>query len=149
MNLPVNLEFSDDMKRLLLLINGSLKYYYGHTDIAFKYFTVAFYNKTNKKHDNSEWKCVIDNNFNTFTQSIRKFTDNIETPLSNFLTILNDTEILENAWIQWATLIENYFNQSAVKDINIALAAMKCYIIVSKLTKNIKSNIVIARVCYN
>jgi len=145
----MNKELTNGMRHLLLIINGSLQYDYGSTDIAFKYFTVAFNNKMNAKRNNSEWKRVIDNNFKTFTQNIRKCTGNTETPLKKFMMNLNNTEMLKNAWIQWATLIQNYFEKSAVKDINIALAAMKCYIIVSKLTNNNKSNIVIARVCIN
>jgi len=149
MSLLINKNFNNITKYLLLIINGSLHYDCGSTDIAFKYFSLAFNNQKRAKRNNFEWKCLMEKHFKTFIQNICECTDNTENPLKKFKMILSNTEILENAWIQWATLIQNYFEKSAVKDINIALAAMRCYIIVSKLTNNDKSNIVIARVCIN
>lgn len=138
-------DITDNTKPLWLIVNGSLQSYCGNTDVAFKYFTKAFFNQTDTKHSDIDWKYVIENNFKNLSKSFHKHPDDIENQYSKICS----TEILENAWIQWAILIENNFNRLAVKDINIALAAMKCYIIASQLTSNNKSNIIIARVCIN
>lgn len=135
---------TDDTKPLWLIFKGNLQYYYGNTDVAFKYFTMALFNQTDTKHSHIDWKYVIENNFKKLSKSYDKRPENIENQYSN---ILNSTEILKNAWTQWAILIENDFHRLAVKDISIALAAMKCYIIASKLTSNNESNIIIAKVC--
>lgn len=137
-------EITDNIKPLWLIIRGSFQYFCGNTDIAFKCFATTF-NQTVEKPSNIEWKYAIENNFK-FISRFQKCTDN-ENQLNHFSKILNSNEILENAWIQWAILIQNDFDQQAVKDISIALAAMKCYIIATKLTSKMKSNIIIARVC--
>jgi len=147
----MNQEFTEDVTRVLFMINGCAKYYHGRTDVAFKYFNIAFYVQTDTELnvDDFNWKHVVDYNYKIFAQSVRGIIDNVETPLNNFLTVMNDTEILENAWFQWATIIENDFVQSAVKDINVALAAMKCYTIALKLANDIRSDIVLAKARIN
>lgn len=140
----------DIISPLVLLIRGSYQDYSGNTDIAFKYFTEAFLNRSNKDPCSVEWQCVIENNFNMLSHNAHKFNTDSQKPLlNNFSTILNYNEILKNGWIQWAKLIENEFSRSFVKDINIALAAIKCYVIASRLTNNINCNIIVSKVCMN
>lgn len=123
------------------IVKGSFQYYLGHTDIAFKYFTMGFYNQNIIKfrHKNMKWQFIVNYHFKKI------MFNNNNKQLNSFLI---NNKVLENAWIQWATLIEYKFNQSAVKDIRIALAAMKCYIIALNLTSN-KRNILLAKVCIN
>jgi len=136
------------MKPLLLTIIGSFHDYCGNTDIALKYYAMFFSTKESKKSIDIEWQSVIEDNFKLIPIHGHKCTSS-QTQLNIFLTTLNCNEILENAWIQWATLIEHNFNRSSIKDVNIALSAIKCYIIASTFTTNIKCNIVIARVRIN
>jgi len=138
----------DEMKPLLLTIIGSLQDYCGNTDIASKYYGMFFTTKESNKSIDIEWQCVIEDNFKLIPLHLHKCT-NRQTQLNTFLTTLNCNEILENAWLQWATLIEHNFNQLSIKDVNIALSAIKCYIIASTFTTNIKCNIVMARVSIN
>lgn len=138
----------DDMKPLLLTIIGSLQDYCGNIDIASKYCAMFFTSKKREKSIDIEWQCVIEDNFKLIPLRLHERA-NQRTQLNTFLTTLNCNEILENAWLQWGTLIEHNFNQSSIKDINIALSAIKCYIIASTFTTNIKCNIVIARVSIN
>ncbi|VVC36854.1 Hypothetical protein CINCED_3A003660 [Cinara cedri] len=137
----LNKDFKDDMKPLLFIIKGIFYDYGGSRDTAFSYFANGFFNgtSTRKPNDVIEWEYVI-HNYNTYSSSIYKRSDD------NYVTTLNNTEILEHAWIQWATLIENYLNQSTAKDIKIVLAAMKCYIIASELANNKNNNILIAKI---
>lgn len=146
-NLPLHNDFMDDMKPLLLTIIGSFQDYCGNTDIASKYYGMFFSNEDSKKYIDIDWECVIEDNFKLIPLRLHKCS-NRQTQLNTFLTTLNCNEILENAWIQWATLIEHNFNQSSIKDVNIALSAIKCYIIASTFTTNIKCNIVIARILW-
>jgi len=126
----------------------SLQDYCGNTDIASKYYGMFFTTKESNKSIDIEWQCVIEDNFKLIPLHLHK-SSNRQTQLNTFLTTLNCNEILENAWLQWATLIENNFNQLSIKDVNLALLAIKCYIIASTFTTNIKCNIVIARVSIN
>ncbi|XP_029341770.1 transformation/transcription domain-associated protein isoform X2 [Acyrthosiphon pisum] len=146
-NLPLNNDFMDDMKPLLLTIIGSLQDYCGNTDVASKYYGMFFTTKESNKSIDIEWQCVIEDNFKLIPLHLHKCS-NRQTQLNIFLTTLNCNEILENAWLQWATLIEHNFNQLSIKDLNIALSAIKCYIIASTFTTNIKCNIVIARILW-
>lgn len=135
------------MVPLLLTIRGIAEDYCGNKGMAFKYFTKGFDYQTSEKPGMTEWQYVIENNFKIFCDISNEHLDKNMTQLNNCLTTLNDNVIKGNAWIQWATLIHNYFNQLDVKDVNIALTAMKCYIIASKLTSNIKHTAVMANVC--
>jgi len=138
----------DDMKPLLLTIIGGFQDYCGNTDIASKYHSMFFSIKETKKAIDVEWQCVIEDNFKLIPLRVHKCNNRLS-QLNTFLTTLNCNEILENAWFQWATLIEHNLNQSSIKDVNIALSAIKCYIIASTFTTNIKCNIIIARVSIN
>lgn len=139
----------DDIKPLLLTILAGFQDYCGNTDIASKYYAMFFYiDEETKKSIDIEWQCVIEDNFELIPLRVPKFT-NRPSKLNTFLRTLNCNEILENAWLQWAKFIEHNFNQSSIKDVNIALSAIKCYIMASTLTTNIKCNIVIARVSIN
>lgn len=129
------------MNPLLLTIRGSFQGYYGNTALAFKNFATAFLDK-NKSHESCvDWKRIIEDNFDNYCSG------NKETLPNNFLTNLNRHEILENAWIQWGTLIQNYFSQSSYNDMSLGIAALECYIIASTFTNHIKCNILTARVC--
>lgn len=140
---------SEVFKPLLLLIRGSFQDYSGNADVAFKYYTMAFLNQNDIDPMNDEWQCVIENNFNLLSQSIQNYDTNNKIPLiNNILTAFNSNKVLKNGWLQWAKLIKNEVHWPFIKSINIALAAMKCYVIASKLTnKTIKCNIIIAEVC--
>lgn len=130
------------MTPLLLTIRGSFHSYYGNTTLAFKNFASAFLTKnTSLQSCGVNWKHIIEDNFNNYC------SDNKETLLNNFLTNPTSQEILENAWIQWGTLIQNYFMQSGHKDMSLGMPALECYIIASTFTSHIKCNILIARVC--
>ncbi|XP_025202207.1 transcription-associated protein 1-like [Melanaphis sacchari] len=146
-NLPLHNGFMDDMKPLLLTIVGGFQDYCGYTDIASKYHAMFFSIENTKKSIDIEWQCVIEDNFKLIPLRVHKCTNRLS-QLNTFLTTLNCNEILENAWLQWAILIEHNFNQSSIKDVNIALSAIKCYIIASTFTTNIKCNIVIARILW-
>lgn len=123
-----------------MAVKGSFQYYLGYTDIAFEYFTMGFSNGTIIKFrpNYMKWQHIIDESFKN------QLPDSSKKQLNRLII-----KVLENAWIQWATLIENKINQSTIKDINIALAAMKCYIIALNLTNNKKQNILLAKVCIN
>lgn len=122
---------------MLWAIKGSFQYYLGQTDLAFEYFTKSFCDDKilKSRPDYMTWKYIIDVNFKN------QFTDSNKKKLNNF-TI----KVLKNAWIQWATLIENNINQSSVKDIKIVSSAIKCYIIALNLTSN-KKKMLMAKVC--
>jgi len=138
----------DDMKPLLLTIIGSFQDFCGNTDIASKYYNMFCSTKESKKCTDVEWKCIIEDNFKLIPLHLHKCS-NRQAQLNTFVITLNCNELLENAWFQWATLIEHNFNQLSIKDLNIALLAIKCYIIASTFTTNIKCNIVVARVSIN
>lgn len=140
---------SELFKPLLLLIRGSFQDYSGNADVAFKYYTMAFLNQNNVDLINDEWQYVIENNFNILSQSIQDYDTNNKIPLiNNAITAFNSNRILKNGWLQWAKLIKNEVNSPFMNSTNIALAAMKCYVIASKLTnKTVKYNIIIAEVC--
>lgn len=139
---------SEVFKPLLLLIRGSFQDYSGNTDIAFKYYTVAFLNPNNIDPIHAEWQSVIENNFNILTQSIQNNGPNKIPLINNILPAFNSNKILKNGWLQWAKLIKNEVHWPFINSTNIALAAIKCYVIASKLTnKTVKYNIIIAEVC--
>lgn len=108
---------------------------------------MAFWNKKSEKCDFVEWTHVIENNYNLLLESIKKNIGINKTSSDEYVTIVNSNEILTNAWIQWGILIQLSFCQMSIKDIQIALLAMKCYIIASKLISKKKCNSVVARVC--
>jgi len=146
----MNEDFNDYINSLLYSIRGSLQNYTGNPDAAFKYFSMAFLNENNSMLNEIEWKYVIENSFGTLCPLRYIHNCNINNKkllLENFLTTLNSNQILENAWIQWANLIQNYSNKSGMKDMSTALAIMKCYIIALELSSYIKRNIYLARVC--
>lgn len=140
-NSPLNKSFSENMIPLLLTIRGSFQGYYGNTVLAFKHFSSAFLKTTRPHQADINWKCIIEDNLNYYS------ADNKETLPDNFITNLNKHEILENAWIQWGTLIQNYFTKSGNKDMSLGLSALECFIIATKFTSNIKYNILVAKVC--
>lgn len=142
----LNKHFTNDLKPQLFTIRGTFQSYQGHEDIAFKYFTMAFLNKDNIQASNNKWQCVIDENFQNLFQKIPKCMDDKKIS-NNFLKDLNSNVILENAWIQWASLIQHYFIYSKNQDLKIILAVMKCYIIASKFISGVKCDILIAKVC--
>lgn len=138
----MNKSFTDDMTPLLLTIRGSFQGYYGNTALAFKNFASAnLIKNTSLQSCDVDWKRIIQDNFNDYC-SVNK-----EISSSKFLTNLSRHKILENAWIQWGTLIQNYFMQSGNKDMSLGMPALECYIIASTFTSHIKCNILIARVC--
>lgn len=127
-----------ELSPLIFLSHGNPYDYSSSTDIVFKYFSEAFLSQNSTDPSSVEWQ-YIEDNFNMLSHNGRKLNPDVQKPF--------EKEILKNAWIQWATLIQNNFNQSFVKDINVALAAIKCYVIASKLTNNIKCNTIVAKVC--
>lgn len=130
------------MTPLLLTIRGSFQGYYGDTTLAFKNFASAFLIKnTPLQSCDVDWRCIIEDNFNNYCSASKEILSN------NFLTNLSRLEILENAWIQWGMLIQNYFTESGNKDMTLGKPALECYIIASTFTSHIKCNILIARVC--
>lgn len=140
----MNKDFNDDMRPLVFIIKGIFHDSDDNENTAFNYFANGFFNQTNTtKFNDIDWQRVIHNNYNKLSSSIHRFSD------KNYFTTLNNTEIIESAWIQWATLIERHINGATVKDIKIVLAAMKCYIIASEITSNKKNDILIAKVCAN
>jgi hypothetical protein len=137
----------EDMKPLFLAVKGSFYYYRGDEHNAFKYLSNAFQNETNEKFDSIEWQNVIEYNYNSLLESIKKNIGINKTPSDEYVTIINNNKILANSWVHWGTLIQLFFCQMSIKDIQIALLAMKCYIIASKLITKKKCNAVVARVC--
>lgn len=134
---------------LSLSIKENLHGLSGHTGIALKYITSVFLNKETTSYCSNEWQDVIEIDFTALSRNVykRKTKNNRHLSLESLLSILNRNKMLENAWFQWAKFLQNHFDQSTIKDINIGSAAMKCYVIASKLTRNYKSDILIARVC--
>lgn len=108
---------------------------------------MAFLNKDNIQASDYKWQCVIDDNFQNLFQKIPKCIRDKKISSNNFLKDLNSNAILENAWIQWATLIQRYFIYPGEQDITIITAVMKCYIIASKFVSGVKCDILIAKVC--
>lgn len=141
----MNKDFTEDMKPILLAIKGSFHYYCGDTQNAFRYLATAFLDKKSDPSDFFEWPLVIEDNFNSLLKNIKK-NIGINKLLSDDYVIFNN-KILSNAWIQWGILIESVFCQMAIKDIQIGLLALKCYIIASKLVSKKKCNTITARVC--
>lgn len=129
-------------KPIEFIIKGIL---HGNQYEAFNYFANGFFDlKNSTKSNNIKWRCVIQDNYinNIFTPYIPKCPN-----YKNCLTTRNNTEILEVAWTQWATLIENYYNHLFNEKIKFVKAAMQCYIIASELTDRKNNDNLIAKVC--
>lgn len=145
----MNKDFTEYINPLLLSIRKSFQVDSDHIDVALQYISMAFLNNESTNHISNKWQHVIENNFNSLSLNIKKYNTNInQQPLDNLIKVLNRSKILENAWLQWAKLIQNDFNCSSIKDISVGLTAMKCYVIASKFTNDFKCNIIVANVSF-
>lgn len=134
------------INNILFIIKGIFYDQYGDADAAFNYYANGFFDPSNSTKSNNiiKWRHIIQDNYinnNPTLDIFKRFNGD------NCLTTRNNTEILETAWTQWATLIEYYFYQATVKDIKIILAAMQCYILASELIDHKKNDVLIAKVC--
>lgn len=133
--------FTNNINSLLFTIKGSFHGYNGNYLLACKNFSQAFSKIDKKLQCSVDWISVIKRNFHDYCAV------NKETLLNGFSTNSYSHDILENAWIQWGTLNQNIFHQSRYTNMNVGIAALKCYVIATTLAGDIKCNILIARVC--
>lgn len=141
MALRPNKSYTDEMKSSFLTVGGSLYDYSGDSNKAFSFFILAF-KRTNRIH----WQQVIEDNFDFHSQSFLSHTCEKKTPSEHYSTALCSHAITVNAWIQWGILIEDSYPFLHVKNISVAAAALKCYVIASKLCSKTQYDILTARV---
>ncbi|XP_050420275.1 transformation/transcription domain-associated protein-like [Adelges cooleyi] len=140
--------FPSDMKSIYYAIRGSLYYSCNDTNNAFIAFLTSANFQICPTNQEADWSQVIENNFVSHCSNNSDWQQSSEknNKFNTMYTTIESCEILANAWIQWAKMLESIF--SSEKNIEMASAAIKCYILASPLTNEVDKTFLIARILW-